>query len=65
MRTGPETPLACCVDFAIYPLGTSTPYSKFIARVEEILKQLGKPEFVDVVVLSSTLLVPITANDAN
>ncbi|KAI8362475.1 hypothetical protein B0O80DRAFT_421985 [Mortierella sp. GBAus27b] len=40
MRTGPETPLPCSADFAIYPLGSTVPFSKYIAKVEEILKQL-------------------------
>ncbi|KAF9959732.1 hypothetical protein BGZ65_000095 [Modicella reniformis] len=40
LRTGPETPLPSCVDFAIYPLGTTVPFSQYIKKVEEILKQL-------------------------
>lgn len=41
MRTGPETPLPCVADFAIYPIGTTAPFSQFIDKVEGILKQLG------------------------
>ncbi|KAI7820509.1 hypothetical protein BC939DRAFT_457536 [Gamsiella multidivaricata] len=41
MRTGPETPLPCCVDFAIYPLGSTKHFSEYIDQVEAILKQLG------------------------
>jgi hypothetical protein len=42
MRTGPEAPLYCSVDFAIYPLGTTIPYSKYIDQVELVLKELGE-----------------------
>jgi hypothetical protein len=41
MRTGPETPLPCIADFAIYPIGTTIPFSEVIDKVEAILKQLG------------------------
>ncbi|KAK3814102.1 MAG: YkoF-like protein [Benniella sp.] len=41
MRTGPETPLPCIADFAIYPIGTTIPFSQVIDKVEAILKQLG------------------------
>ncbi|KAF9943733.1 hypothetical protein BGZ70_005500, partial [Mortierella alpina] len=34
-----ESTLECCADFALYPLGTSLPFSSFIEQVEKVLKQ--------------------------
>ncbi|KAI1294257.1 hypothetical protein EDD11_008202 [Mortierella claussenii] len=39
--SGPDVPLNCRVDFAIYPLGTTTPFSDYIDKVEQILKECG------------------------
>ncbi|CAO3567292.1 unnamed protein product [Mortierella alpina] len=36
-----ESTLQCCADFALYPLGTSLPFSSFIEQVERVLKQSG------------------------
>ncbi|KAF9955869.1 hypothetical protein BGZ72_003316 [Mortierella alpina] len=36
-----ETTLECCADFAIYPLGTTVPFSTYIDEVEKVLKHGG------------------------
>ncbi|KAF9183406.1 hypothetical protein BGZ51_001544 [Haplosporangium sp. Z 767] len=36
-----ESTLNCCVDFALYPLGTDIPFSSFIDKVEKVLKRSG------------------------
>ncbi|KAF8933989.1 hypothetical protein EDD21DRAFT_391959 [Dissophora ornata] len=36
-----KPPLPCCVDFAVYPLGTTVSFEKYIEQVETVLKQLG------------------------
>ncbi|KAF9569908.1 hypothetical protein EC968_002433 [Mortierella alpina] len=36
-----ETTLDCCADFALYPLGTTIPFSSYIDEVERVLKQCG------------------------
>ncbi len=40
-----ESTLECCADFALYPLGTTIPFSNYIDEVEKVLKQSGKLYF--------------------
>ncbi|KAG0263372.1 hypothetical protein BG011_008893 [Mortierella polycephala] len=36
-----ESTLSCCVDFALYPLGTDIPFSMFIDKAEKVFKRSG------------------------
>ncbi|KAF9980920.1 hypothetical protein BGZ75_007811, partial [Mortierella antarctica] len=36
-----ESTLECCADFALYPLGTTIPFSTYIDEVEKVLKHCG------------------------
>ncbi|KAF9374358.1 hypothetical protein CPB97_012144 [Podila verticillata] len=36
-----EVGLPCCIDFAVYPIGTTVPFSDLIDAIEEVLKKCG------------------------
>lgn len=38
--------LPCCIDFAVYPIGTTVPFSDLIDTIEEVLKKCGKTPII-------------------
>lgn len=41
-----EVDLPCCIDFAVYPIGTTVPFSDLIDAIEEVLKKCGKTPLI-------------------